>query len=82
MEQKILDALRPQFPDIQGDITLESDTDHYNGHLLSAGFQGLSFLERQHRIFNILRASLGSDAQLISMLFTYTPSEHELLQAA
>ena len=38
MEQEILDALRPQFPDIQGNITLETTTDRYNGHLLSENF--------------------------------------------
>ena len=82
MEQEILDALRAQFPDVQGGITLESATDRYNGYLLSEGFQGLSFVERQRRVFNILREVVGPETQHISMLFTYTPAEYEQLQAA
>jgi stress-induced morphogen len=82
MEQEILNALRAQFPDIQGDVTLEPTTDRYNGHILSEGFQGLSFVERQSRVFNILREALEEDSQRISMLFTYTPFEYEQLQAA
>ena len=82
MEQEILDALRPEFPDVQGNIVWEESTDRYNGHLVSNGFQLLSFVERQQRVFRILRAHLGPQAHLISMLFTYTPAEYEQLQAA
>ncbi len=82
MQQEILNALRPNFPDVQGDVTLEADTDRYNGRILSENFQGLSFVERQQRVFNILRATLGADTQRISMLFTYTPAEYDQLQAA
>ncbi len=82
MEQEILDALRPEFPDVQGTIALEETTDRYNGHLVSNAFQLLSFVERQRRVFDILRARLGPQAQFISMLFTYTPAEYEQLQAA
>ena len=82
MEQEILNALRPVFPDVQGDVTLEESTDRYNGYILSGAFQGLSFVERQQRVFDILRETFGSEAQLISMLFTYTFAENELLQAA
>lgn len=82
MEQEILDALRSEFPDIQGSIAEDPATDRYNGHILSAGFEGLSFVERQSRVFRILRADLGARAAVISMLFTYTPAEYEQLQAA
>lgn len=82
MQEEILDALRVEFPDIEGAVHLEVTTDRYNGHILSQAFQGLSFVERQRRIFNILRDVLGPRAQQISMLFTYTPSEYEQLQAA
>jgi acid stress-induced BolA-like protein IbaG/YrbA len=82
MEQEILEALRPEFPDVQGSIALEPATDRYNGHIVSQGFQTLSFVERQRRVFDRLRAHLGPEAQLISMLFTYTPAEYEQLQAA
>ena len=82
MEQEILAALSRDFPDVKGDIALESSTDRYNGHILSDRFQGLSFLERQKRVFDILRDALGEKTQSISMLFTYTPSEYESLLAA
>ena len=83
MEQEILDALRPQFPDVQGSVLLEPSTDLYNGHILSEGYKGLSFVERQHRISKLLRDALGPQTALISILFTYTPHEYEqLLQAA
>ena len=82
MEQQILDALRPEFPDVVGDIALEVDTDRYNGRILSENFKGLSFLERQRRVFKILRKALGSKTQMISMLFTYTPDEYEQLKSA
>ncbi len=79
MEQEIFIALSRDFPDVKGHIALESSTDRYNGHILSDQFQGLSFLERQTRVFNILRESLGAKTQDISMIFTYTPAEYELL---
>jgi len=82
MEQKILDALRPELPDVQGSVALEADTDRYNGRILSAKFKRLSFLERQRLVINILRKTLGPDTQSISMLFTYTPDEYEQLKAA
>ena len=42
----------------------------------------MSFVDRQHQVFNILRTRLGPEVQRISMLFTYTPAEYEQLQAA
>jgi stress-induced morphogen len=82
MEEAILNALRTEFPDVHGNIEFERATDRYNGHVVSAGFATLSFVERQRRVFDKLRSQLGPDAQLISMLFTYTPTEYEQLQAA
>ena len=82
MEQEILTALSRDFPDVQGDIALEASTGRYNGHILSDQFEGLTFLQRQKRVFNILRAVLGAETQHISMLFTYTPAEYEMLLAA
>lgn len=82
MEKQILDALRTELPDVHGSVALEVTTDRYNGYILSKKFKGLSFLERQRRVFTILRQILGADAQSISMLFTYTPDEYEQLKAA
>ena len=82
MEQKILDALRIHFPDVQGDVTLEPTTDHYNGHILSESFKGMSLVERQRRVSSVVRETLGPEAQRVSMLFTYMPDEYEMLQAA
>lgn len=82
MEQEIFKALRHDFPDVKGEIALESSTERYNGHILSDEFKDLSFLERQTGVFNILRSVLGAKTQEISMLFTYTPAEYELLLAA
>ena len=78
MEQQILDALRLEFPDVNGSVALELDTDRYNGRILSEKFKGLSFLERQRRVFTILRRTPGPRTQLISMLFTCTPDEYNL----
>ena len=82
MEQKILEALRVHFPDVQGDVTLEPTTNYYNGQILSECFQGMSFLERQRRVSSVVRETLGPEAKRVSMLFTYTPGEYEALQAS
>ncbi len=82
MEQEILNALRNDFPDVQGEVSLEPTTERFNGHILSDGFKGLSFVERQSRVFNILRKSLGSKAKQISFIFTYTPFEYEQIDSA
>ena len=83
MEQKVLAALEPHFSsDLKADIEFEPTTDRYNGYVLSEDFEGLSFLERQKRVFNILRPALGADVQLISMLFTYTPDEYAIMEAS
>ncbi|GEM_PF-2595630 len=61
---------------------LEQTTNRYNGYILSADFEELSFLKRQKRVFNILRPALGADVQSISMLFTYTPEEYAVMEAS
>ncbi len=82
MEEAILAALQREFPDVEGNIPLEGATRLYNGIVLSERFQGLSFIERQQRVFGVLRTALGPEVQKISMLFTYTPSEYAQLQTA
>jgi stress-induced morphogen len=82
MEQQILDALRTEFPDVHGSVVLEVTTERYNGHILSEKFRGLTFLQRQQRVFALLRKEMESKTQSISMLFTYTPDEYEELKAA
>lgn len=83
MKQQVLAALSPRFSSaVTANIVFEPTTDRYNGYVLSEDFAGLSFLERQKRVFDVLRAEIESDVQLISMLFTYTPDEYAVLQAS
>lgn len=82
MEAEILEALRRDFADVEGNVAFEPTTNRYNGFILSEQFAGLTFVERQHRVFALLRSALGARAQEISMLFTYTHGEYEQLQAA
>ena len=82
MEHEIEAVLHSHFPDMEAEIELEPTTDRYNGYVVWGGFQGLTFIDRQRQVFGVLRQAFGERAMLISMIFTYTPSEYELLQAA
>lgn len=81
-KEKIIDVVRSVFPGVTGSVRLERTTKRYNGYLVSSDFEGLSFLERHTRVFDALRRELGPDAELISMLFTYTPQEDRALSDA
>ena len=80
--EDIMNTLGKHFPGAQSEITLEDTPDRYNGHVLWDGFKGMSFLERQRQVFEVLNAAFGSETQRISMVFTYTPFEYEQLLAA
>lgn len=53
-----------------------------NGYMLWAEFDGLEMLDRQKNLYNYLRSRLGPEAQRISIIFTYTPDEFKLMNAA
>lgn len=79
--KEIIETLRTEFPNATVDIALEKTTDRYNGHLLWQNFEGMSFIERQRRVFDALRKAFGEEAQGVSLIFTYTPTEYEQIQA-
>jgi acid stress-induced BolA-like protein IbaG/YrbA len=83
MDEEIKNVLRANFPEpTEVEISIEKATGQYNGRLVWDGFKGMSFLERQKRVFDVLRNAFGPKATQISMIFTYTPSEYEQLVAA
>ena len=50
-----------------------------SGHLIWDGFEGEEQIDRQRRLHDVLRAELGPDAQPVSVILTYTPTEYEAM---
>ncbi|MEN6358387.1 MAG: hypothetical protein ABFD83_15040 [Armatimonadota bacterium] len=71
--------------DFEGSMFI-ADTDtvsgKISGFLVWDGFAGLSQTDRQKRLWDVLRKSLGAKAVQVSTIFTYTSGEYETLSAA
>ena len=78
IEQQIENILKSELPDAQVVIERDEDTGKVGGRVIWAGFAGYKSLQRQNRIFGLLRRQIStSQAQDISFIFTYTPDEYD-----
>ncbi len=80
--EEITDALRSRFTEAEIKLEPGEDGERIHGFLIWEGFAPLNFLERQHLVHNTLRDALEAEAEQVGMVFTYTPAEYDLLQAA
>ncbi len=74
------EAVQAAFP--EGDAFLEyrKGSRKVAGYLVWQGFDSLDHLDRQKKMWEILRNRLGpDDAARISFIFTYTPREYHAM---
>jgi len=77
MDERITEAIRRNFGGAI--VTLRGDDrdKRISGTVVWDGFAGHDFLWRQNRLYRVLRREFGSEATIISHIFTYTPVEYE-----
>ena len=81
--KRIEALLKRELPEATIDITEDEDAGIISGRVIWRGFEGTTKLQRQNRIFGLLRRDMTtSEARGIGYIFTYTPSEYELANAA
>ena len=81
MGQAVVDILQAAFPGI--DVKIEVlPGGRISGFVVWAGFAGLDQVDRQNQIRTVLREKLGTDAQQVGVLLTYTPDELHAMNAA
>ena len=82
MEERIIAVLGRNFTG--GVVTLDHDQAgrKIGGVLVWDGFAGMNFLRRQNTLFRVLRRELGSEALVVSHIFTYTTNEYEQMMIA
>lgn len=81
--KRIEALLKRELPEATIDITQDEDAGIIGGRVIWRGFEGYTKLQRQNRIFGLLRRDMTtSEAREIGYIFTYTPSEYELANAA
>jgi acid stress-induced BolA-like protein IbaG/YrbA len=74
LRKKISKVLRQKFPDAR--VSLDQPGERVSGMMVWKGFEGLEQLDRQDRVWKVLRAKLSRDEQLrIAAILTMTPLE-------
>lgn len=81
MEERITEAIQRNFDGAVVNLGRDANGQRVNGRLLWDGFAGHDFPWRQNRLFRVLRRELGSEATVISHIFTYTPNEYEQMMS-
>ena len=81
MEHSITQILQDKFPGIRVELE-EIPEQRISGSVIWDGFSGLDHVDRQHMIRQALKTAMGSDAQQVGILLTYTPSELGAMMAA
>jgi acid stress-induced BolA-like protein IbaG/YrbA len=81
-EQRVTKLIKDHYQSAEVHIDFVYGAKKLNGYMVWPGFEGTDMLERQTALYSYLREALGPDAQKISIIFTYTPDEFALMNAA
>ncbi len=74
--EEVVQALRDRFDGADIKLRPGEEGGRIHGFLIWEGFAPLTFLERQHRVYDVLQDALGREAEQVGMVFTYTPREY------
>jgi acid stress-induced BolA-like protein IbaG/YrbA len=78
---KVRSVLRKAFPEATVDIGSIKGSERVSGHIIWTGFDEMDQLERQRRVYRVLREGLKEEASLVSLVLAYTPDEWAVLSA-
>jgi acid stress-induced BolA-like protein IbaG/YrbA len=81
-EERVRKLIEGQYAGAEVHIDFGDGARKLNGYMVWPGFDGIEMLDRQTSLYSYLRDQLGSDAHRVSILFTYTPDEFALMNAA
>ena len=81
-EERVRKLIEGQYADAEVNVDFGVGAQKLNGYMVWPGFDGIEMLDRQTSLYSFLRSQLGPDAQRISIIFTYTPDEFALMNAA
>ena len=79
LSEEVAHLLRRAFPGAVLEIGLFYNAKRVSGHIIGQGFEGIEQIERQHRIYDLLRAELKERFSGVSIILAYTPREWELM---
>ncbi len=80
-EERVRELIEGQYAGAEVNVDF-GGAQKLNGYLVWSGFDGIEMFDRQTSLYSYLRSRLGADAQRISIIFTYTPDEFSLMNAA
>ncbi len=74
--EKVNAALEAAFPGIEVALVAKKSVTRIGGFVIWSGFSGVSQLERQSRLWKVLKAKLSQDEELkLGTILTITPQE-------
>jgi len=79
--EKVKNVVESAFPNGEADIDYSKRSGKVSGYLIWDGFDSLEQLDRQKKLWEVLRNRLGRDATRVSFIFTYTPREYRAMTA-
>lgn len=82
MEEKITEILTQHYQGARVELERTPGSEKVSGLIVWDGFDGEEAIDRQRALYRLLRSQLGADAQQVSVIFTYTPHEFALMNAA
>jgi hypothetical protein len=81
MVDPVKEILKAESPGMELELeSMSSGKD--TGDAVWTGFDGLDHLDRQKLVRDVLRSKLGVEAQEVSILLTFTPTELHSMQEA
>jgi len=81
-EEKVKQLLEAHYKEAEVEVDFAYGAVKLNGYVISPDFEGKEILERQKEIYGYLKREIGAEAKRISIIFTYTPREFALMNAA
>ena len=82
IQEKVRKIIEESFPGCQLEIDLDSSSQRVTGFLIWSGFEDIDQMDRQNKLWDVLKKRLGDEATRILAIFTHTPNEYEAMMAA
>ena len=81
-DRRLKRVLERSFPSARAEVGRFHGAERAHGHLVWDGFRDMDSMDRQDAVWKVLRDELGTEAQSVSVILTYTPEEMEFMAAA
>ena len=82
IKERVREIIEESFTGCQLELDIDSWSRKVSGFLIWSGFEGLDQMDRQDKLWDVLKKRLGDEAARVSTIFTHTPNEYEAMMAA